>query len=179
MSTVYGVRHLVGRAAGEVRLLLACVSDDDKKDDKKSGEDEARCRKPARTSADRSAKPVTTPMEFYKKYVPVDVDDLVTLCNVPMASCPFNKRYRIRYTANVAEAGDMEFVNVPLDVFKKAAVDQISAGHPIIRLRLHPVLACGRLFHLRQRARGPAVRHRFRLRQGARPRIRRQPPTMP
>lgn len=25
----------------------------------------------------------------------------------------------------------MEFVNVPLDVFKKAAVDQISAGHPI------------------------------------------------
>ena len=48
-----------------------------------------------------------------------------------MASRPFNKRYRIRYTANVAEAGDMEFVNVPLDVFKKAAVDQISAGHPI------------------------------------------------
>ena len=70
-------------------------------------------------------------MEFYKKYVPVDVDDLVTLCNVPMASRPFNKRYRIRYTANVAEAGDMEFVNVPLDVFKKATVDQISAGHPI------------------------------------------------
>ena len=64
-------------------------------------------------------------MEFYKKYVPVDVDDLVTLCNVPMASRPFNKRYRIRYTANVAEAGDMEFVNVPLDVFRKAAV----AGH--------------------------------------------------
>lgn len=25
----------------------------------------------------------------------------------------------------------MEFVNVPLDVFKKAAVDQISGGHPI------------------------------------------------
>ena len=72
-----------------------------------------------------------TPMEFYKKYVPVDVDDLVTLCNVPMASRPFNKRYRIRYTANVVEAGDMEFVNVPLDVFEKATVDQISAGHPI------------------------------------------------
>ena len=70
-------------------------------------------------------------MEFYRKYVPVDVDDLVTLCNVPMKSRPFNKRYRIRYTANVAEAEDMEFVNVPLDVFKKAAVDQISAGHPI------------------------------------------------
>ena len=72
-----------------------------------------------------------TPMEFYKKYVPVDVNDLVTLCNVPMESRPFGKRYRIRFSANVAEAGDMEFVNVPLDVFKKAAVDQISDGHPI------------------------------------------------
>ena len=72
-----------------------------------------------------------TPMEFYKKYVPVDVNDLVTLCNVPMESRPFGKRYRIRFSANVAEAGDMEFANVPLDVFKKAAVDQISGGHPI------------------------------------------------
>lgn len=35
------------------------------------------------------------------------------------------------FSANVAEAGDMEFANVPLDVFKKAAVDQISDGHPI------------------------------------------------
>ena len=25
----------------------------------------------------------------------------------------------------------MEFVNVPLDVFKKAALDQLTAGHPI------------------------------------------------
>lgn len=61
----------------------------------------------------------------------MDVNDLVTLCNVPMESRPFGKRYRIRFSANVAEAGDMEFVNVPLDVFKKAAVGQISDGHPI------------------------------------------------
>ena len=72
-----------------------------------------------------------TPLEFVRKYVPVDVNDAVTLCNAPMARTPFGKRYRIKWTANVAEAGDMEFVNVPLDVFRKAAVDQLSAGHPI------------------------------------------------
>ena len=72
-----------------------------------------------------------TPLEFYKKYVPVDVNDFATLANAPLKNRPFNRRYRIRFSANVAEAGDMEFVNVPLDVFKKAAVDQISAGHPI------------------------------------------------
>ncbi|NEG90631.1 C1 family peptidase [Bifidobacterium aerophilum] len=72
-----------------------------------------------------------TPLEFYKKYVPVDVNDFATLCNSPMAATPFGKRYRIRFSANVAEAGDMEFVNVPLDVFRKAAIDQLTAGHPI------------------------------------------------
>ena len=72
-----------------------------------------------------------TPLEFYKKYVPVDVNDFVTLANAPLKSRPFNRRYRIRFSANVAEAGDMEFVNVPLDVFKKAALDQLTAGHPI------------------------------------------------
>ena len=53
-------------------------------------------------------------MEFYKKYVPVDVNDLVTLCNVPMENRPFGKRYRIRFPPMWREAGDMEFVNVPL-----------------------------------------------------------------
>jgi len=72
-----------------------------------------------------------TPLEFYKKYVPVDVDDFVTLANAPMARTPFGRRYRIRFTANVVESGDMEFLNVPLEVFRKAAVDQLSAGHPI------------------------------------------------
>lgn len=72
-----------------------------------------------------------TPLEFYRKYLPVDVNDFVTVCNSPMQRTPFGKRYSIRYSTNVAEAPDMEFVNVPLDVFKKAAIDQLSAGHPI------------------------------------------------
>lgn len=72
-----------------------------------------------------------TPLEFARKYVPVDVNDFVTICNAPMERTPFSTRYRLRFSANVAEAGDMEFINLPLDVFKKAAVDQLVAGHPI------------------------------------------------
>ena len=131
MGTVYRICAVALGEPPEKFDFLARVSDDDKKDDKKSGEDEADKPKTGKDERRQIRETGITPMEFYKKYVPVDVDDLVTLCNVPMASRPFNKRYRIRYTANVAEAGDMEFVNVPLDVFKKAAVDQISAGHPI------------------------------------------------
>lgn len=117
--------------------FFARVNDDDKnKTDDKAAD--------ATTEAAADAKKETgkderrqirefgiTPMEFYRKYVPVDVNDFVTVCNSPMQRTPFGKRYSIRYSTNVAEAPDMEFVNVPLDVFKKAAVDQLSAGHPI------------------------------------------------
>ena len=99
----------------------ACKCDKDKSDKPKTGKDE---RPQIREIG-------ITPLEFYKKYVPVDVNDFVTLANAPLKNRPFNQRYRIRFSANVAEAGDMEFVNVPLDVFKKAALDQLTAGHPI------------------------------------------------
>ena len=134
MSTVYRMCAIALGEPPETFDFLVRTSDDDKKDagsdgigsDKKadkpkSGKDERR----------QIREFGITPIEFYRKYVPLDVNDLVTLCNVPMESRPFNTRYRIRFTANVAEAGDMEFINVPLDAFKKAAIDQISAGHPI------------------------------------------------
>ena len=99
----------------------ACKCDKDKSDKPKTGKDE---RPQIREIG-------ITPLEFYKKYVPVDVNDFVTLANAPLKNRPFNQRYRIRFSANVVETGDMEFVNVPLDVFKKAALDQLTAGHPI------------------------------------------------
>ena len=131
MSTVYRMCAISLGEPPERFDFLARVSDDDKKNDKKADEGKSDNPKTGKDERRQIRETGITPMEFYRKYVPVDVDDLVTLCNVPMKSRPFNKRYRIRYTANVAEAEDMEFINVPLDVFKKAAVDQISAGHPI------------------------------------------------
>ena len=132
MSTVYRMCAIALGEPPETFDFLVRTSDDDKKDadsdrkDKKAGKP-----KSGKDERRQIREFGITPVEFYRKYVPLDVNDLVTLCNVPMESRPFNRRYRIRFTANVAEAGDMEFINVPLDVFKKAAVDQISAGHPI------------------------------------------------
>ena len=108
---------------------------DDAEDDKKCDAKACKCDK-NKDKTGKDERPQIreigiTPLEFYKKYVPVDINDFVTLANAPLKSRPFNRRYRIRFSANVAEAGDMEFVNVPLDVFKKAALDQLTAGHPI------------------------------------------------
>ena len=145
MSTVYRICAIsLGEPPERFDFLARANDDKNDKSDKSDKRDADAANGAKSDSGDKGAESKTgkderrqireyniTPMEFYRKYVPVDVNDLVTLCNVPMASRPYGKRYRIRFTANVAEAGDMEFVNVPLNVFKKAAVDQISAGHPI------------------------------------------------
>ena len=65
------------------------------------------------------------------KYVGEDLDDFVSLTNSPLASTPYYRRYQLAFVGNVAEAAPMDFINVPLDVFRKAAVDQLTAGHPI------------------------------------------------
>ncbi|PJM79282.1 C1 family peptidase [Bifidobacterium scaligerum] len=142
MATVYRICAIALGEPPATFDFLARVKDDDdtdgagKADDKASTTSEAgQAKSESGESGKDERKQIReigiTPMEFYKKYVPVDVNDFVTISNAPMSRTPFGRRYRIRYSANVIEAGDMEFVNVPLEVFKKAAVDQIAAGHPI------------------------------------------------
>ncbi|KFI67183.1 aminopeptidase C [Bifidobacterium magnum] len=72
-----------------------------------------------------------TPLEFVKKYVPVDVADFVTLCNSPMDSTPYNKPYVLEHSRDIAEADDYTFLNVDLETFRRAAVKQIKDGHPL------------------------------------------------
>lgn len=134
MGTVY---RICAVALGEPpeKFDFFARTKDDAEDDKKCDGKACKCDK-NKDKTGKDERPQIreigiTPLEFYKKYVPVDVNDFVTLANAPLKSRPFNRRYRIRFSANVAEAGDMEFVNVPLDVFKKAALDQLTAGHPI------------------------------------------------
>lgn len=102
----------------------------DKKDAKKP---EHELGQPANGTDDRPqiVEHDITPLEFVKKYVPVDVANFVTLCNSPMEKTPFNERYVLKHSRDIAEAEDYTFVNVDIDTFRKAAIDQISAGHPL------------------------------------------------
>ncbi|MBT1164488.1 aminopeptidase C [Bifidobacterium felsineum] len=133
MNTVYRICAVaLGEPPETFDFLARVKDDDDDKDEKdKTGKSAQTKSESGKDERKQIRETGITPLQFYKKYVPVDVNDFVTISNAPMVRTPFGKRYRIRYTANVIEAGDMEFVNVPLDVFKKAAVDQIAAGHPV------------------------------------------------
>jgi bleomycin hydrolase len=72
-----------------------------------------------------------TPIEFYKKYVAVDLDGLVCLINAPTKDKPFNKIYTVQFLGNVIGGRPVRYLNVDMETLKKAAVDMIVGNHAV------------------------------------------------
>jgi bleomycin hydrolase len=72
-----------------------------------------------------------TPREFYKKYVDVDLDDLVCLTNAPTKDKPYNKLYTVQCLGNVVGGRQVRYLNVEMSVLKKAAVEMIKDNHAV------------------------------------------------
>ncbi len=72
-----------------------------------------------------------TPREFYKKYVDVDLDDLVCLMNAPSKGKPYNKAYTVQYLGNVVGGRRVRYLNVDIETLKKAAVEMIKDNHAV------------------------------------------------
>ncbi|MCC6443812.1 MAG: C1 family peptidase [Armatimonadetes bacterium] len=74
---------------------------------------------------------IITPQEFLAKYVPVDLDAMVCLIHCPQASVDFNKLYTIDYLGNVVGGQIVRYLNVDIEVMKKAAVAMIRDERPV------------------------------------------------
>ena len=74
---------------------------------------------------------VTTPHEFFKTHVKFDMDSMVCLINCPTPDKPFNKLYTISYLGNVVGGDIIRYLNVDMNVFKKAAVDMLKDKKPV------------------------------------------------
>lgn len=72
-----------------------------------------------------------TPQEFFAKHVQVDLDDYVCLIHCPQATKSMNTLYTIRFLGNVVGGKIVEYVNVPLDVMKEAAIAQLKDGESV------------------------------------------------
>ncbi len=72
-----------------------------------------------------------TPQEFFKKYVGWDLSQKVSLINAPTADKPYGKVYTVKYLGTIKEAAPIRYINVPIEVIKKAAVKAILAGDPV------------------------------------------------
>jgi len=72
-----------------------------------------------------------TPLQFLEEYVRLDIHDMVCLINAPTSDEPYERLYTVQYLGNVVGGQIVRYLNVPIDVMKKAAVDMISDGSPV------------------------------------------------
>ena len=71
-----------------------------------------------------------SPLDFYRKYVPYNIQDMVCLINVPDKSCPFYKKYDIKYLGNVVDGQNTNYMNVPMDVMVEILKSQLIMINP-------------------------------------------------
>lgn len=74
---------------------------------------------------------VVTPQEFYRRYVGLDLDDYVCLIHDPRPGHEFDQSFTVRFLGNVVGGRPTEYLNVTLEVIKRAAIGQIEAGDPV------------------------------------------------
>ena len=71
-----------------------------------------------------------TPLEFYKKYVKVPIEDYVTVINYPNKDRPFNRTYTVRYLNNVVGGRCARLYNYEINDLKRMVMAAIDAGDP-------------------------------------------------
>ncbi|WP_051663178.1 aminopeptidase C [Alicyclobacillus macrosporangiidus] len=72
-----------------------------------------------------------TPHQFLERYVPVDLDEYVSVIHAPTADKPFGKMYTVKYLGNVKGGRDVLYVNVDIETLKQAALRQLLDGEPV------------------------------------------------
>lgn len=73
----------------------------------------------------------TTPQEFFTKHVGVSLDDYVCLIHCPQKTKKFNAPYTVAFLGNVVGGDPIVYLNVEIDVMKKAAIRQIQDGESV------------------------------------------------
>ncbi|VTS15945.1 aminopeptidase [Streptococcus pseudoporcinus] len=72
-----------------------------------------------------------TPLEFYQKYVGLNLSDYVSIINAPTADKPFGKAYTVEMLGNVVGSRDVRYLNVDMNRLKELAIKQMQAGETV------------------------------------------------
>ena len=72
-----------------------------------------------------------TPLQFYENYLAVDTEDFISVINGPTSDKPYYRTYTVKHLGNVVDGSPVLLLNLPLDEFKKAALDMLKDGSPV------------------------------------------------
>ena len=78
-----------------------------------------------------------TPIEFRDKFLSINLNDFVSLGNIPMYNKEYYKLYREKYLGNVYQGSYVEFLNLPINETKELVIKQLKDNMPVyIRINL-------------------------------------------
>ena len=72
-----------------------------------------------------------TPMDFFKKYVGLNLSDYISIINAPTADKPYGRTFTVDYLGNVVGGRAVKYLNLPSEEVKKLAIAQLSDGKPV------------------------------------------------
>jgi bleomycin hydrolase len=72
-----------------------------------------------------------TPIEFKNKFIDCNLDEYVSLINCPTRDKEFNKHYTVDFLGNVVGGDDISYVNVAIDIIKKAVIKTLKTGNAV------------------------------------------------
>ena len=65
------------------------------------------------------------PSSFYQEHLGLNLDDYICLIHCPMSDKKFNTVYTVKFLGNVTEGKPIRYLNVEIDVLKKATIKSI------------------------------------------------------
>lgn len=72
-----------------------------------------------------------TPQEFTKKYVPINLEDYVGVCNIPEKMVPYGSSFGVQDSNEIIDGQPNRYLNVPMEELKRVAIEQLKAGEPV------------------------------------------------
>ena len=72
-----------------------------------------------------------TPKSFFNDHVGIDLNNLVCLIDCPMSDKKYNRVYTVEYLGNVIEGNPIRYLNVKIDILKRATIESIKNNDPV------------------------------------------------
>ncbi|MGX7419725.1 C1 family peptidase [Carnobacterium gallinarum] len=72
-----------------------------------------------------------TPLNFFAKYVDLDLDDYVSVIHAPTADKPLNQTYTVEFLGNVIGGTPIHYLNVEMSTLKELAIRQIQDNESV------------------------------------------------
>ncbi|WP_199833829.1 aminopeptidase C [Streptomyces sp. NRRL B-3648] len=72
-----------------------------------------------------------TPAEFAARYVQLPLEEYVCLVHDPRESSPVGRTFTVEYLGNVVDAPPVVYLNAPIELLKRLAMESITGGEPV------------------------------------------------